>query len=174
LGRREPICMNREPGQRPTGADPNGIYILGGRGRPRNFIEERLLIQAFETDTGTFMSSFDPLRVTLPYDFDIKCDRLGHWIVRDRGGLSGGRFRTCKDAMRFALFETDGDTSHVHLRLPAEAARNTDARPQAAPMMPRAAVTPTRGSLPQRLAGEPCAFGQGRKAVVSVRWGASC
>ena len=60
------------------------------------------------------MTSFAPHPVHSPYDFRIDRDRSGHWIVRERSALSGGVFLTRKDAIRFALFETGGDTSRVH------------------------------------------------------------
>lgn len=50
-----------------------------------------------------------------PHDFEIVQDELGHWIARDRDGLVGGVFRTQKDAIRFALFEADGDSARVHI-----------------------------------------------------------
>jgi hypothetical protein len=61
------------------------------------------------------MSDFVPRPVTTPYHFDIEHDRGGHWIARDRGGLSGGTFLTRQAALRFALAETGGDRRHVHL-----------------------------------------------------------
>jgi hypothetical protein len=60
------------------------------------------------------MTDFAPLRVFLPHHFDIRHDRRGHWIARDRNGLTGGTFRTRRDAVRFALFETGGDASCIH------------------------------------------------------------
>ena len=60
------------------------------------------------------MTDFAPQRVCLPHHFDIRHDRRGHWIARDRDGLVGGTFLTHKDAVRFALFETGGDASHIH------------------------------------------------------------
>ena len=60
------------------------------------------------------MSNFLPTRICLPYDFDVKRNRQGPWIVRDRCGLAGGTFLTRKDALHFALFESGGDTTHVH------------------------------------------------------------
>jgi hypothetical protein len=32
-------------------------------------------------------------------------DDMGHWIARDRDGQSGGVFRTCEAALRFAARE---------------------------------------------------------------------
>jgi hypothetical protein len=60
------------------------------------------------------MTDFAPRRIRLPHHFDILNDRHGHWIARDRRGLTGGTFLTHKDALRFALFETGGDAAHVH------------------------------------------------------------
>jgi hypothetical protein len=77
------------------------------------------------------MSDFLPRRVSAPYDFDIEHDQ-GHWVARDRGGLTGGIFRTQKDALRFALAETGGDRSHVHLTRRAKAKETGDAPSQIA------------------------------------------
>ena len=63
------------------------------------------------------------LRICPPYHFDIKRNRQGYWIARDRDGLAGGTFLTCKDALRFALFETGGDSAHVHTCPEPQAAR---------------------------------------------------
>ena len=70
------------------------------------------------------MPNFVPTRICLPYDFDVKRNRQGLWIVRDRCGLVGGTFLTRKDAVYFALFEAGGDTTHVHTHPAAKAARN--------------------------------------------------
>ena len=70
------------------------------------------------------MPDFFPIRICSPYDFDIKRNRKGYWIVRDRCGLAGGTFLTRKDALRFALFEAGGDSTHVHTYRNAKAARN--------------------------------------------------
>jgi hypothetical protein len=70
------------------------------------------------------MPDFFPIRICSPYDFDIKRNRQGFWIVRDRCGLAGGTFLTRKDALRFALFESGGDTTHVHTHPAAKAASN--------------------------------------------------
>ena len=74
------------------------------------------------------MPAFVPLRICPPYHFDIKRNRQGHWIARDRDGLAGGTFLTCKDAVRFALFETGGNSAHVHTDPEPEAARIDGAR----------------------------------------------
>lgn len=60
------------------------------------------------------MTDFMPRRIFPPYQFDIRRDRRGFWIARDRSGLTGGTFLTHKDALHFALFETGGDASHIH------------------------------------------------------------
>jgi hypothetical protein len=70
------------------------------------------------------MPDFFPIRICSPYDFDIKRNQQGFWIVRDRCGLAGGTFLTRKEALRFALFEAGGDRTHVHTYLNAKAARN--------------------------------------------------
>ena len=62
------------------------------------------------------MPAFAPLRICPPYHFDIKRNRQGYWIARDRDGLAGGTFLTCKDAVRFALFETGGDSAKARNR----------------------------------------------------------
>jgi hypothetical protein len=67
-----------------------------------------------ETVSANTMSDFVPIRICSPYHFDIKRNRRGYWIVRDRCGLAGGTFLTRKDALRFALFESGGDSTHVH------------------------------------------------------------
>jgi hypothetical protein len=73
------------------------------------------------------MPDFVPIRICPPYHFDIKRNRRGYWIVRDRSGLSGGTFLTRKDALRFALFESGGDSARVHAYPEPKAARK-DAR----------------------------------------------
>ncbi len=60
------------------------------------------------------MPIFVPQRISSSSDFDIKRSSRGYWIVRDRDGLIGGTFLTSKDALRFALFETGGDSARVH------------------------------------------------------------
>src|SRR5260370_14329855 len=62
------------------------------------------------------MPAFVPLRICPPYHFDIKRNRQGYWIARDRDGLAGGTFLTCKDAVRFALFETGGGSAQARKR----------------------------------------------------------
>jgi hypothetical protein len=89
-----------------------------------------LLFGHLETDTVITMPAFVPQRICPPYHFDIKRNRQGYWIARDRDGLAGGTFLTCKDAVRFALFETGGDSAHVHTDPEPEAARIDGARAQ--------------------------------------------
>jgi hypothetical protein len=82
-----------------------------------------LLFGRRETDAVITMPAFVPQRVCPPYHFDIKRNRQGYWIARDRDGLAGGTFLTCKDAVRFALFETGGDSAHIHTYPEPKAAR---------------------------------------------------
>ena len=60
------------------------------------------------------MTGFAPRRVCHPHHFDIRHDGHGHWIARDRDGLTGGTFVSREDALRFALFEAGGDSAFVH------------------------------------------------------------
>ena len=73
------------------------------------------------------MPDFFPIRICSPYNFDIKRNRKGYWIVRDRSGLAGGTFLTRKDALHFALFEAGGDRTHVHTYRSAKARNDTSA-----------------------------------------------
>jgi len=61
------------------------------------------------------MSSFSPLAVHTPHHFEICENGRGYWIAEDREGLIGGVFRTQRDAIRFALFEADGDSARVQV-----------------------------------------------------------
>ena len=70
------------------------------------------------------MPDFVPIPISSPYHFDIKRNRRGYWIVRDCRGLVGGAFFTSKDALRFALFESGGDSAHVHTHPELKAAPN--------------------------------------------------
>jgi hypothetical protein len=73
-----------------------------------------------------------PRRCLQPHHFDIARSH-GLWRVEDRERLVGGTFRTKKDAVRFAMFETDGDRTCIHFRTGrAHAARQaggSDGRP---------------------------------------------
>ena len=73
------------------------------------------------------MPDFVPIPISSPYHFDIKRNRRGYWIVRDRRGLVGGAFFTSEDALRFALFESGGDSAHVHTHPEPKAANDTSA-----------------------------------------------
>ena len=55
-------------------------------------------------------------RCSQPHHFDIARSDHGFWQVEDRERLIGGIFRTRKDAVRFAMFETDGDRTCIHFR----------------------------------------------------------
>jgi len=70
------------------------------------------------------MPAFVPLRIYPSYHFDIRRNRQGYWVARDSRDLVGGTFLTRKDALRFALFESGGDSAHVHTYPEPKAARN--------------------------------------------------
>jgi len=70
------------------------------------------------------MPAFVPLRIYPSYHFDIRRNRQGYWVARDSRDLVGGTFLTRKDALRFALFESGGDSAHVHAFPEPKAARN--------------------------------------------------
>jgi hypothetical protein len=61
------------------------------------------------------MPSFAPQPIRTGYHFQIAQDELGYWVAREKEGLIGGIFRTQKDALRFALFETAGDNTYVRV-----------------------------------------------------------
>jgi hypothetical protein len=65
------------------------------------------------------MPSFAPQPIRTGYHFEIAQDEMGYWVAREKEGLIGGIFRTQKDALRFALFETAGDNTCVRL-LPSD------------------------------------------------------
>ena len=67
------------------------------------------------------MTIFAPINVPTPYIFEIALDKRRLWRVRDEGGLVGGVFLTQQDAVRFALFEANGDLSHVRVLSAAKA-----------------------------------------------------
>lgn len=60
------------------------------------------------------MGRFGPVR-TSDHHFEISPDGHGRWIVSDTEGLVGGVFLTCKDALRFALREAEGDAGCVRV-----------------------------------------------------------
>ncbi len=52
-----------------------------------------------------------------PHDaaFVVGQDGAGHWLALETHGLAGGLFRTQRDALRFAAFETEGRPGSVAL-----------------------------------------------------------
>jgi hypothetical protein len=48
-------------------------------------------------------------------EFTIRQDQRGCWIARETHGLLGGVFVSYKAALRFALYEADGDAARVHI-----------------------------------------------------------
>ena len=48
-------------------------------------------------------------------EFTIRRDQRGRWIASETHGLLGGVFVSCKAALRFALYEADGDSARVHV-----------------------------------------------------------
>jgi hypothetical protein len=48
-------------------------------------------------------------------EFTISRDSHGRWIAAETHGLSGGLFFSCREAVRFALHEADGDASRVRV-----------------------------------------------------------
>jgi hypothetical protein len=58
------------------------------------------------------------------HHFDIAPTGRHLWRVEEWHGLIGGIFRTRKDALRFALFEADGDRRCVHFRRAERRIRN--------------------------------------------------
>jgi hypothetical protein len=67
------------------------------------------------------MASLALPRCRQPHHFDIARSGHGLWRVEDREKLIGGTFRTRKDAVRFAMFETNGDRACIHFRKGAKA-----------------------------------------------------
>src|SRR3954466_9206964 len=61
------------------------------------------------------MSSFAPAAVLTLHHFEVSGNGRGYWVAEDKEGLVGGVFRTQKDALRFALFETAGDSTCVEV-----------------------------------------------------------
>jgi hypothetical protein len=61
------------------------------------------------------MSSFAPRAVLTAHHFEVSEKGRGYWVAEDKEGLVGGVFRTRKDAVRFALDETAGDSSCVRV-----------------------------------------------------------
>jgi len=65
------------------------------------------------------MSTFSPVAVLTLHHFEVRENRRGYWVAKDREGLIGGVFRTQKDALRFALFEAAGDSTCVKVIPPS-------------------------------------------------------
>jgi hypothetical protein len=53
-------------------------------------------------------------------EFTIRRDQRGRWVASEAHGLLGGEFVSCKEALRFALYEADGDAARVHFDPPTE------------------------------------------------------
>jgi hypothetical protein len=66
-------------------------------------------------------ANLDPQRSPQPHHFDIARSDHGLWRVEDRDRLIGGIFRTRKDAIRFAMFEADGNRACLHFGKGAKA-----------------------------------------------------
>ena len=47
-------------------------------------------------------------------EFTIRRDRRGRWLVSETHSPCRGAFRSCKEALRFALYEGGGDVARVH------------------------------------------------------------
>jgi hypothetical protein len=60
-------------------------------------------------------------------EFTIRRDPRGRWIASESRGLLGGVFLSCKEALRFALYEADGDAARVHVE-PASDVLTVDGR----------------------------------------------
>ena len=61
------------------------------------------------------MSSFAPWAVLATHHFEVSENGRGYWVAEDKEGLIGGVFRSQKDAVRFALNETAGDSACVRV-----------------------------------------------------------
>jgi hypothetical protein len=48
-------------------------------------------------------------------EFVIRRDKRGRWIASETHGLPGGVFLRREEALRFALYEADGDATRVHV-----------------------------------------------------------
>src|SRR5580704_7090102 len=62
------------------------FFIASGQDRARRFMGAVAFIRGHETDAVITMPDFVPKLVCTPYHFDIKRNRQGYWIARDRGG----------------------------------------------------------------------------------------
>jgi hypothetical protein len=62
------------------------------------------------------MSYFDlPPGQRVLREFTIRRDRRGRWITSETHGRLGGVFLDYEAALRFALYEADGDAARVHV-----------------------------------------------------------
>ena len=52
---------------------------------------------------------------TTPTSFIVGQDPKGQWLALETHGLAGGLFKTMRDAIRFATFETDHRPGSVEL-----------------------------------------------------------
>jgi hypothetical protein len=57
-------------------------------------------------------------------EFTIRRDQSGRWIASETHGLLGGVFLSRKEALRFALYEADGDVDRVHVEPSTEIFRH--------------------------------------------------
>jgi hypothetical protein len=64
---------------------------------------------------GGIVTEVSPASVSPLHHFEIVQNGRGYWVAKDDDGLTGGIFRTRKDALRFALFEAAGDSARVHV-----------------------------------------------------------
>jgi hypothetical protein len=48
-------------------------------------------------------------------EFTIRLNHRGRWIASENHGRVAGVFLTRKAALRFALYEADGDAARVHV-----------------------------------------------------------
>jgi hypothetical protein len=55
-------------------------------------------------------------------EFLIRCDKRGRWVATETHGHYRGVFHSCKDALRFALYEAHGDAARVEAGQPIEIA----------------------------------------------------
>jgi hypothetical protein len=64
--------------------------------------------------------------------FLVGRDRRGHWVVQDQGGLCGGLFVDCAEALKFAMSES-GNRPQAVIMVPGILELDMGARPAAAP-----------------------------------------
>ena len=61
--------------------------------------------------------AYPPSTLSRPRQFRIGRDHLGHWVVQDDRGLTGGLFVSRADALKFALFE-NGNRPQAIIMMP--------------------------------------------------------